>query len=167
MRQADVRNPRSPASLTRSRLPLGNYGWLKRGLTACASRDDEELRALAATMTAGAEKEHPRLPAGYTYFGQLLAHDLTFQSATTGQRRNDPDSLQLRTPAFASIACTARAIDQPTLPRDAPWKLLTGRPRGVEGRKGISTTGEPKPEGHEAGRARGPAAQRPGPGTGR
>jgi hypothetical protein len=121
------------ASLTRSRLPLGNYGWLIYGLDPCPPRGEDELRALAATMTSGAGKEHPTLPAGYTYFGQLVGHDLSFQSATISQRSKDPDSLyNFRTPAFDLDCLYARGSqDQPYLyRRDNPSKLITGRADG-------------------------------------
>jgi heme peroxidase len=121
------------AALTRSRLPLGNYGWLVYGLDPCPPRSEVELRAIAAAMTIGGGGEHPALPAGYTYFGQFVNHDLSFQSATIGQRRSDPDSLHnFRTPAFDLDCLYARGSqDQPYLyRRDDPSKLLTGRADG-------------------------------------
>lgn len=120
----------SQAFLTRSRLPLGNYGWLYRGLKPCPQSSEAELRSVAARMTGGTVREHPDMPAGYTYFGQLVDHDLSFQSAAIGQRRNDPDSLyNFRTPAFDLDCVYGRGPrDQPYLyRRDEPWKLLTGR----------------------------------------
>ena len=42
-----------------------------------------------------------RLPAGYTYFGQFVDHDITFDPASSLTRQNDPDALtDFRTPAF-------------------------------------------------------------------
>jgi len=120
------------AALTRSRLPLGNYGWLIYGLVPCPPRSEAELREIAAAMTTGGD-EHPTLAAGYTYFGQLINHDLSFQSATAGQLRSDPDSLHnFRTPAFDLDCLYARGPqDQPYLYlRDDPAKLLTGRADG-------------------------------------
>lgn len=39
------------------------------------------------------------LPAGYTYFGQFVDHDITFDPTSSLMRRNDPDKLQnFRTP---------------------------------------------------------------------
>lgn len=122
------------ASLTRSRLPLGNYGWLIDGLDRCPARSENELRGIAETMTSGDAQEHPDLPAGYTYFGQLIDHDLSFQSATVAQRSHDPDSLHnFRTPAFDLDCLYGRGPrDQPYLyRRDQPWKLLTGRSEGL------------------------------------
>lgn len=43
--------------------------------------------------------ENPTIPAGYTYFGQFVDHDITFDPASSLDRFNDPDALQdFRTP---------------------------------------------------------------------
>src|SRR4030081_2185182 len=34
-----------------------------------------------------------RLPAGYTYFGQFVDHDITFDPVSSLHRQNDPDAL--------------------------------------------------------------------------
>ena len=40
-----------------------------------------------------------RIPAGYTYFGQFIDHDITFDPTSSLQRRNDPNGLiNFRTP---------------------------------------------------------------------
>ena len=40
-----------------------------------------------------------RVPAGYTYFGQFIDHDITFDPTSNLQRRNDPNGLtNFRTP---------------------------------------------------------------------
>jgi hypothetical protein len=42
-----------------------------------------------------------RLPAGYTYFGQFVDHDITFDPASSLTRQNDPNALtDFRTPRF-------------------------------------------------------------------
>jgi hypothetical protein len=42
-----------------------------------------------------------RLPAGYTYFGQFVDHDITFDPVSSLVRQNDPDGLRdFRTPSF-------------------------------------------------------------------
>jgi hypothetical protein len=42
-----------------------------------------------------------RLPSGYTYFGQFVDHDITFDPVSSLQRQNDPDALvDFRTPRF-------------------------------------------------------------------
>jgi hypothetical protein len=147
-------HPLPKASLTQSRLPLGNYGWLIHGLEPCPPLSEDELRAMAASMTKGGV-EHPTLPAGYTYFGQLVAHDLSFQSATTSQRHNDPDSLyNFRTPAFDLDCLYARGSqDQPYLYRpENPTKLLTGRADGFfdlpRNAVGQALVGDPRNDEH-------------------
>ncbi|MFK7875889.1 MAG: peroxidase family protein [Paracoccaceae bacterium] len=55
---------------------LGNAGLLER----VGSPRADLLRKLASRMQADATEEHlqkPGLPAGYTYLGQLVAHDMT------------------------------------------------------------------------------------------
>lgn len=58
-----------------------------------------------------------RLPAGYTYFGQFVDHDITFDPASDLTRQNDPDALtDFRTPAFDLDSLYGRGpSDQPYL----------------------------------------------------
>jgi len=50
---------------------------------------------------AGAFDENPELPAGYTYFGQFVDHDITFDPTSSTVRQNDPNKLKnFRTPRF-------------------------------------------------------------------
>jgi Animal haem peroxidase len=68
------------------------------------------LAALAAAMTSVADPNDPKdgpdaeesgIPAAYTYFGQFIDHDLTFDPASSLQKQNDPDALvDYRTPRF-------------------------------------------------------------------
>jgi hypothetical protein len=45
--------------------------------------------------------DNEAISAGYTYFGQFLDHDLTFDPASSLQRQNDPDALHdFRSPRF-------------------------------------------------------------------
>ncbi|MEX2378234.1 MAG: heme peroxidase family protein, partial [Dehalococcoidia bacterium] len=45
--------------------------------------------------------DNPRIPSGYTYFGQFVDHDITFDPASSMQRHNDPEGLHnFRTPKF-------------------------------------------------------------------
>ena len=47
------------------------------------------------------EEENSGIDAGYTYFGQFIDHDLTFDPASSLQKQNDVDALvDFRTPAF-------------------------------------------------------------------
>ncbi|MBA2496737.1 MAG: peroxidase [Acidimicrobiia bacterium] len=104
------------------------------------SPTDAELTALADSMadeptrpgqpplpaTAG---DNPDLPAGYTYVGQFVDHDLTFDPASRLERRNDPDALvNYRTPRFDLDAVYGRGpLDSPYLfDAEDPAKLLVG-----------------------------------------
>jgi hypothetical protein len=56
--------------------------------------DDDENRAELADGTL-------RLPAGYTYFGQFVDHDITYDPVSSLTRQNDPNALtDFRTPRF-------------------------------------------------------------------
>jgi hypothetical protein len=61
-----------------------------------------------------------RLPAGYTYFGQFVDHDITFDPVSSLQRQNDPDALtDFRSPRFDLDSLYGRGpADQPYLYRD-------------------------------------------------
>ncbi|HEV3464724.1 MAG TPA: peroxidase family protein, partial [Actinomycetota bacterium] len=49
----------------------------------------------------GGDLDHPDLPAGYTYLGQLVNHDLSFDPVSSLRRRNDPGQVEdFRTPRF-------------------------------------------------------------------
>src|SRR6266852_8720036 len=49
----------------------------------------------------GADPEESGIPAAYTYFGQFIDHDLTFDPASSLQKQNDVDALvDYRTPQF-------------------------------------------------------------------
>ena len=58
-----------------------------------------------------------RLPAGYTYFGQFVDHDITFDPVSSLRRQNDPDALtDFRTPRFDLDSLYGRGpADQPYL----------------------------------------------------
>src|SRR6202011_4344729 len=66
------------------------------------------LSALAAAMVAsfeppkdGRDDEESSIPALYTYLGQLIDHDITFDPASSLQKQDDPDALtDFRTPAL-------------------------------------------------------------------
>jgi len=70
--------------------------------------DDENVAALDGEM---------RLPAGYTYFGQFVDHDITFDPVSSLTRQNDPDGLNdFRTPRFDLDSLYGRGpADQPYL----------------------------------------------------
>ncbi|HVX79063.1 MAG TPA: heme peroxidase family protein [Bradyrhizobium sp.] len=82
-------------------LPAGSYG-----KTDQESR--QALMSLGAAMTSrfeppkdGFDGEESGIPALYTYFGQFIDHDITFDPMTTLIQHSDPDALtDFRTPAL-------------------------------------------------------------------
>ena len=87
---------------TMSYLPQGNFGWLYRNLPAWKPELDAEaeLENLAQEMK-GTNRCDGSLAAGYTYFAQLVDHDLTFDPSSLSQQIDDPEILHhYRTPAF-------------------------------------------------------------------
>jgi hypothetical protein len=82
--------------------PGGRFGLMFDGAGECQA-DREALRALADDMVANAGRgeDNDNLPSGYTYLGQFIDHDLTYDPASTLQRRQDPGALwDFRTPAL-------------------------------------------------------------------
>ncbi|MBS0374596.1 MAG: heme peroxidase [Proteobacteria bacterium] len=89
---------------------------------------DDDLRALATEMTATPEdgvtpeteaddEENFGIPAGYTYFGQFVDHDITFDPTSSLDKQNDPDALvDFRTPRLDLDSLYGRGPDdQPYL----------------------------------------------------
>lgn len=64
--------------------------------------DGAKLDALAATMVEPAEtpdRDNRNVPAGFTYLGQFVDHDITLDTAATGERLNDAEGrVNFRTP---------------------------------------------------------------------
>jgi hypothetical protein len=128
-----------------SSLSQGRFGRMFRNLPVFAPPRDSvalaELRRLATRIVrpreddkpldAVDEDQNPDIPAGYTYLGQFIDHDITFDPVSTLQRQNDPDGLvDYRTPRFDLDNVYGRGpADQPYLydPAD-PAKLALGRP---------------------------------------
>ncbi len=138
---------RGSALVRASDLFQGPFGRLFRALPPADYGDDDaasqkNLTALAIKMTAdvedptdGPDPEESGIPAAFTYFGQFIDHDLTFDPASSLQRQNDPDALiDYRTPRFDLDNIYGRGPDdQPYLYADATTFLLgdpmTGGPR--------------------------------------
>jgi hypothetical protein len=131
----------STRGLTLSRSSLlfsGPFGRIFRALPAADFGDDDgqsmaALRELAAAIVAppdpikdGPDAEESGLPAAYTYFGQFIDHDLTFDPASSLQRQDDPDALvDFRTPRFDLDNVYGRGPDdQPYLYSDGRHFLL-------------------------------------------
>lgn len=72
-----------------------------------ADFSDDDLWALAQAMKGdaqvfdGPDAEESHIPAAYTYLGQFIDHDITFDPSTFGQQKSDPAGLvDFRTPRF-------------------------------------------------------------------
>ena len=101
-------------TLSRGSISFGGaFGRIFRALPPAdfgPTNDDSEknLKALGKEMIGPADKpkdgpdaEESGIPALYTYLGQFVDHDLTFDPASSLQQQNDPDGLvDYRTPKF-------------------------------------------------------------------
>src|SRR4051812_35102702 len=93
--------PRGLAAVPSSSTTDGRFGRMFRNL-AVVDFDEAELREIADEMVdkAGSGgRDNSDIPAGYTYFGQFVDHDITFDPTPAFQQENDPDGLHdFRTP---------------------------------------------------------------------
>jgi hypothetical protein len=113
---------------------------------------DARIAEIAALMTENEpdvthprpELDNPDIPSGYTYFGQFVDHDLTFDPVSSLTRATDPDALtDFRSPRFDLDCVYGRGpVDDPFLYSKNPGggRLLIGHhddeddlPRNVEG----------------------------------
>jgi hypothetical protein len=116
-----------------SRLFEGRFGRMFRLQPFIPS--DARIAEIAGLMGDPAgpspELDNPSIPAGYTYFGQFVDHDLTFDTASSLDRQNDPDALtNFRSPRFDLDCIYGRGpVDDPFLyDKDAGGvKMLIGR----------------------------------------
>ena len=108
--------PRGLRPVTLSTLFEGRFGRRFRKLPPAPPLDPTHLQELARSMrepeaTGGGgwggpsappvDLDNPDIPAGYTYFGQFVDHDITFDPASSLERENDPDALtNFRSPRF-------------------------------------------------------------------
>ena len=120
----------------------GRFGRMFRSLPAATyGRTDQDSRnallTLGNLMTAefdrpkdGFDNEESGIPALYTYFGQFVDHDITFDPMTTLIKHSDPDALtDFRTPALDLDNVYGRGPgDQPYLYDKDGLKFLLGEP---------------------------------------
>src|SRR5246127_2465042 len=118
----------------------GAFGRIFRALPAAqfGASDDEtqaNLKVLGKKMVStkdlpkdGPDAEESGIPGLYTYLGQFVDHDLTFDPASSLQQQNDPDGLvDYRTPKFDLDNVYGRGPDdQPYLYRDDGRTMLLG-----------------------------------------
>ena len=151
-----------------TRVPLsaineGRFGRMFRRLSPMPPLDDAALQALAEQMREpGAptgwngppqDFDNEAIPAGYTYLGQFIDHDITFDPASSLQRQNDPDALHdFRTPRFDLDSLYGSGpIDEPFQYRrgtDGRRMLIEPNGNGVDdlprNSEGIALIGDPR-----------------------
>jgi Animal haem peroxidase len=129
---------RGLVSAARSPVFQGRFGRIFRSLPpATFGKNDAEneanLEKLAGAMKGGddppkdgPDDEESGIPALYTYLGQFIDHDLTFDPASSLQKQNDPNSLtDFRTPAFDLDCLYGRGPDdQPYMYGDGGTLLV-------------------------------------------
>jgi hypothetical protein len=119
----------------------GRFGRLFRSLPpAQFGRNEAEnltnLATLGAKMSAkfdpptdGPDPEESGIPALYTYLGQFVDHDITFDPASSLQMQDDPDALtDFRTPAFDLDNVYGRGPDDQPYMYDGADGFLLGSP---------------------------------------
>ena len=92
---------------------LGRFGRMFRSLPraqfgSSETENSANLHKLGEAMSAdfdkpkdGKDEEESGIPALYTYLGQFIDHDITFDPASSLQKQNDPNALtDFRTPAL-------------------------------------------------------------------
>ncbi|MFG2343271.1 peroxidase family protein [Streptomyces phaeochromogenes] len=119
-----------------SSLSIGLFGRMFRRLDPYIP-DDTRIDAIAQLMSepSGAALDG-KIPAGYTYVGQFIDHDITFDPTSSLQRWNDPDALvNFRTPRFDLDSVYGRGpADQPYLYQKSrgaePHQFVIGKAKG-------------------------------------
>lgn len=115
----------------------GRFGRMFRSL-ATFKQPQELLERLAASMheDAASSPDNPEIPAGYTYLGQFIDHDITFDPSSSLQRTNDPEGLvNFRTPRFDLDSLYGSGPDDEPFQYDETsggTKFLIGKGRHTE-----------------------------------
>lgn len=128
----------------------GPFGRIFRSLPAADFGIDDRasegaLKDIATAMVPppdapkdGPDAEESGIPAAFTYLGQFIDHDLTFDPASSLQRQNDPDALvDFRTPRFDLDNVYGRG------PQDQPYLYEDGR-RFILGRTLTGAASNPR-----------------------
>src|SRR5207249_2228977 len=134
--------PRGLMSTKRSPFFEGHFGRMFRALPMAkfGTTDDENIKnltGLGSAMSADfdppkddTDDEESGIPALYTYLGQFIDHDLTFDPESSFQKKKDPDALtDFRTPAFDLDNVYGRGPgDQPYMYLDDGKSFALGDP---------------------------------------
>jgi hypothetical protein len=121
-----VLEPRGLGGPARAPAGRGRFGRMFPNLRPYEP-DDGLLERLAARMFDGLGGDHADLPAGYTYFGQFVDHDVTFDPVSSLRRPEDAERMEdFRTPRLDLDAVYGSG------PRDLPFLYdLQAEPPGV------------------------------------
>ena len=106
--------------------PGGRFGVLVPGLKPCRA-GEPEIDALVKVLLARAGVKLGTIPAGFTYLGQFIDHDITFDPTPAGARPRRPGrTVNHRTPRLDLDSLYGGGPDlQPYLyEHDAPHRLL-------------------------------------------
>ncbi len=153
--------PRGLATVPRETSYEGRFGRLfavntpsRPGRLDPLDLNDDELQPIADAMLEQpgvadhASGDNASIPSGYTYFGQFIDHDITFDASSSAQRTVDPEGrINFRTPRFDLDSLYGSGpVDEPfqydqTGPRAGSKFLLDKRseqevdlPRNLQGR---------------------------------
>jgi hypothetical protein len=110
-------------------LPPADYG-------ASDSETEVNLLKLGKAMVAGhdgakdgPDAEESGIPAAYTYLGQFIDHDLTFDPASSLQQQDDPEGLvDFRTPQFDLHNIYGKGPDDAPYLYNSDNTFILGRP---------------------------------------
>jgi hypothetical protein len=123
------------------------------GLPACPTKP-HEIEALVGLLEKRQGVTQGSIPAGFTYLGQFIDHDITFDPTPFAATRRDPRGLaNFRTPRLDldSVYGLGPEVQPYLYDRDAPGKLLLTRspcldlPRNDQG---IALIGDPRNDEH-------------------
>ena len=145
---------RGADAVTQSRIFEGRFGRMFRDLPPAEFGNNEQenldvLKKLGGMMISKANiketepnPEEGAIPAGYTFLGQFIDHDITFDPVSSLQRDNDLNAMvDYRTPRFDLDSVYGRGPDdQPYLYRDDGYRA--GGIRMVLGRELTGSTDE-------------------------
>jgi hypothetical protein len=128
---AEPRGQKLVSSLPQSR--GGRFGRMFPSLPRCSLSEAATGRlATALTELAGTSNDNTSVVAGYTYLGQFIDHDITFDPTSTLERQNDPLALvNFRTPRFDLDSLYGSG------PEDQPFLYDWSKPRAAAAPAGV------------------------------
>jgi hypothetical protein len=149
----------------------GKFGRMFRELPIPENVDEEALRVLGDSMRdelRGAG-DNPDIPSGYTYLGQFIDHDITFDITPLNAAQNDPEGIvNLRTPGLDLDSVYGAGREQspfmydqgspgavkllvvkgeetpPGIPRGDDLPRVDQTPEGAEDRRDVAVIGDPR-----------------------